>query len=109
MAGPAPAVESITGLAAGGCQMCLFSTGVGNAIGHPVATVVKISGNRNTLDTMPDNIDFDVTGILERNEPVRAAGERLTRYALSVASGELTTSELLDTRDSAISRFGISM
>jgi altronate dehydratase large subunit len=58
---------------------------------------------------MPDNIDFVVTGILERNEPVRAAGERLTRYALSVASGELTTSELLDTRDSAISRFGISM
>ena len=109
MAGPAPAVESITGLAAGGCQLCLFSTGVGNAIGHPVATVVKISGNRNTLNTMPDNIDFDVTGILEKNEPVRSAGERLTQYALSVASGELTTSELLDTRDSAISRFGISM
>ena len=40
---------------------------------------------------------------------VRSAGERLTQYALSVASGELTTSELLDTRDSAISRFGISM
>ena len=93
----------------GGCQMCLFSTGVGNAIGHPVATVVKISGNRNTLNTMPDNIDFDVTGILEKNESVKSAGERLTQYALSVASGELTTSELLDTRDSAISRFGISM
>jgi altronate dehydratase large subunit len=58
---------------------------------------------------MPDNIDFDVTGILERNEPVKSAGERLVRYVLSVASGELTTSELLDTRDSAISRFGISM
>ncbi|HTO46213.1 MAG TPA: UxaA family hydrolase [Burkholderiales bacterium] len=109
MAGPAPAVESITGLAAGGCQMCLFSTGVGNPIGHPVATVVKISGNRNTLNTMPDNVDFDVTGILEKNETVGSAGERLTQYALAVASGELTTSELLDTRDSAISRFGISM
>ena len=71
--------------------------------------MVKVSGNRNTLNTMPDNIDFDVTGILEQNEPVRLAGERLTQYALSVASGELTTSELLDTRDSAISRFGISM
>jgi altronate dehydratase large subunit len=109
MAGPAPAVESITGLAAGGCQMCLFSTGVGNPIGHQVATVVKISGNRNTLNMMPDNVDFDVSGILEKNETVRAVGERLVQYAISVANGELTTSELLDTRDSAISRFGFSM
>jgi altronate dehydratase large subunit len=28
MAGPAPAVESLTGLAATGCQLCLFSTGI---------------------------------------------------------------------------------
>lgn len=109
MAGPAPAVESITGLAAGGCQVCLFSTGVGNPIGHQVATVIKVSGNRNTLNSMPDNIDFDVTGIIEKNEPVRAAGERLLHYALSVANGEHTSSELLGTYDSAISRFGISM
>ena len=109
MAGPAPAVESITGLASGGCQLCLFSTGVGNPIGHQVSTVIKVSGNRNTLDMMPDNIDFDVSGILEKNETTRAVGERLMRYALSVANGELTTSEILDTQDSAISRFGISM
>ena len=109
MWGPAPAVESITGLASGGCQLCLFSTGVGNPIGHQVSTVVKISGNRNTLNMMPDNVDFDVSAILEKNESVRSAGERLLQYALSVANGELTTSELLDTRDSAISRFGISM
>jgi altronate dehydratase large subunit len=109
MWGPAPAVESITGLAAGGCQLCLFSTGVGNPIGHQVSTVIKLSGNRNTLNMMPDNVDFDVTSILEKNEPVKSAGERLIQYALSVMNGELTTSELLDTRDSAISRFGISM
>jgi altronate dehydratase large subunit len=109
MAGPAPAVESITGLAAGGCQLCLFSTGVGNPIGHQVATVIKVSGNRNTLQMMSDNVDFDVSGILEKNETIQAVGERLTRYALSVASGELTTSEVLDTRESAISRFGFSM
>lgn len=109
MAGPAPAIESITGLAAGGCQMCLFSTGVGNPIGHQVATVIKISGNRNTLTMMPDNIDFDVSGIIEKDETIKDVGERLVQYVLSVANGELTTSELLDTCDSAISRFGFSM
>jgi len=109
MAGPAPAVESITGLAAGGCQICLFSTGVGNPIGHPVSTVIKVSGNRNTLDGFSDNVDFDVSGIVERNQALDDAGSQLFDYLLAVASGELTTSEILDTRESAISRFGPSM
>lgn len=109
MSGPAPAVESITGLAAGGCQLCLFSTGVGNPIGHPVATVIKVSGNRNTLESMLDNVDFDVSSVLEKNESIPSAGSRLFDYMLSVASGELTTSEVLGTRESAISRFGPSM
>lgn len=109
MAGPAPAVESITGLAAGGCQLCLFSTGVGNPIGHQVCTVIKISGNRNTINGMADNVDFDVSSILEKDESIAAAGDRLFNYLLSVASGERTSSEVLNTRESAISRFGPSM
>jgi altronate dehydratase large subunit len=109
MAGPAPAVESITGLAAGGCQLCMFSTGIGNPIGHPVSTVIKVSGNRNTLETMIDNVDFDVSGVLEKGETLASAGQRLLAYAIAVASGELTTSEVLNTRESAISRFGPSM
>jgi len=109
MAGPAPAVESITGLAAAGCQLAMFSTGVGNPIGHPVMTVIKVSGNRNTIDTFSDNVDFDVTSVLEKNEPIEAAGARLFDYGLGVCSGELTTAEILDVQESAISRFGLSM
>ena len=109
MNGPAPAVESITGLAATGCQLAMFSTGVGNPIGHPVMTVLKVSGNRNTLDTFIDNVDFDVSAVLEKNEALSVAGSRLFDYALSVCSGELTTAELLGVQESAISRFGLSM
>ncbi|MGE3065619.1 MAG: UxaA family hydrolase [Hyphomicrobiaceae bacterium] len=109
MSTPAPAVESLTGLAAGGCQMCLFSTGVGNPIGSMVSTTIKVTGNRNTVDTFSDNIDFDVTAILEKNEPLDSAGGRLFDYTVSVASGELTTSEVLDMRETCISRFQPSM
>jgi len=109
MATPAPAVESITGLAAAGCQLCLFSTGVGNPIGHPVMTIIKVSGNRNTIDTFSDNIDFDVTSILERNESRVNVGTRLFEYTVDVASGEMTSSEILNVRESAVSRFGPSM
>lgn len=106
---PAPAVESITGLAAAGCQIGLFSTGVGNPIGHPVMTVLKVSGNRNTIDTFSDNVDFDVSAVLEKNESIMSSGSRLFDYAVAVASGELTTSEVLSVHESAISRFGLSM
>ncbi len=109
MSTPAPAVESLTGLAAGGCQMCLFSTGVGNPIGSVVSTTIKVTGNRNTMETFSDNIDFDVTGVIEKGESVESAGRRLLDYAVSVASGELTSSEILDVRETSISRFLPSM
>ncbi len=108
MAAPASAVENLSALAAAGCQMCIFSTGVCNPIGHPVSTIIKVTGNRHTAETFADNIDFDVTGILERNERITDAGGRLFDYMLSVASGELTSSEILDVRESILSRFGTS-
>lgn len=109
MSGPAPAVESITGFAAAGCQLCLFSTGVGNPIGHPIMTVVKVSGNRNTIDTFIDNVDFDTTAVVEKGMPIKEVGSNLLKYTLAVASGELTSSEILDVRETGISRFGPSM
>ena len=109
MATPAPAVESLTGLAAGGCQICLFSTGVGNPIGSMVSTTIKVTGNRNTARNFTDNIDADVTDVLEKGVSVDEAGQRLFDYTLSVASGELTSSEVLDVRETCISRFNPSM
>ncbi|MGE0117332.1 MAG: UxaA family hydrolase [Dongiaceae bacterium] len=109
MATPAAAVESVTGLASGGCQLIMFSTGVGNPIGSMVATTIKVTGNRNTARNFADNIDFDVSDIIEGREKTENAGDRLFRYMISVASGELTTAEILDTRETAISRFGPSV
>lgn len=109
MATPAPAVESLTGLASGGCQLVLFSTGVGNPIGSMVSTTVKVSGNRNTVANFSDNIDFDVSPVIESGESLTDAGKRLLDYTVGVASGTLTTSEVLDVRETAISRFEPSM
>jgi altronate dehydratase large subunit len=82
---------------------------VGNPIGSMVATTIKVSGNRNTVETFADNVDFDVSGIVERGEALRDTGERLFDFAIEVASGALTTSEVLDIRETAISRFEPSM
>jgi altronate dehydratase large subunit len=105
MATPAPAVESMTGLAAGGCQLILFATGVGNTIGNMVAPTIKITGNTNTAANLSDDIDVDVSGILEKGEKLSEAGQRLFEHTLEVASGTNTKSEVLNQRETAISRF----
>lgn len=105
MDAPAPAVENLTALAAAGCQVLVFGTGVGNPIGTMVAPTVKVCGNVNTLRTMGDNIDFDASGILECGDTADGLGARLFDHVLEVASGTRTTSELLDVRETAISRF----
>lgn len=105
MDAPAPAVENLTAFAAAGCQLIFFGTGVGNPIGNMVSPTVKVCGNVNTLRTMADNIDFDASDILEKGSHAAVLGERLYALAVDVASGTRTTSELLDVRETAISRF----
>jgi altronate dehydratase large subunit len=105
MDAPAPAVENLTAFAAAGCQLIFFGTGVGNPIGNMVTPTVKVSGNVNTLRTMPENIDFDASSILESGARVVDVGDSLYGYAIEVASGTRTSAELLDVRETAISRF----
>lgn len=105
MDAPAPAVENLTAFAAAGCQLIFFGTGVGNPIGNMVSPTVKVCGNVNTLRTMADNIDFDASGILEHGVKATTLGDQLYDFAIDVASGTRTTSELLDVRETAISRF----
>jgi len=105
MDAPAPAVENLTAFAAAGCQLIFFGTGVGNPIGNMVTPTVKVCGNVNTLRTMADNIDVDVSAILEAGAKVSDLGDKLYDYAVEVASGTMVSSEILDVRETAISRF----
>lgn len=99
----APAAESMTGLAAGGAQMILFSTGQMNIMGCSVAPTVKVTGNPRTAERLRDNVDVDVSSML-KGDPLEAAGTRLLDFAMSVASGRYTRAEILGDEDIAISR-----
>lgn len=99
----APAAESMTGLAAGGTQLILFSTGQMNIMGNLVAPTIKVTGNPRTADKLRDNVDVDVSAMLT-GESLEAAGGRLLEASLQVASGRLTRAEILGDVDIAISR-----
>ena len=82
---------------------------VHNAIGAPVAPTVKVTGNPNTARAMGENIDVDVSAVLTGEEGLDAAGERVWRRVVKVASGALTSCEVLNEQQLSVSRFGPSV
>jgi altronate dehydratase large subunit len=99
----APAAESMTGLAAAGAQLILFSTGQMNIMGSRTTPTIKVTGNPHTVERLRDNVDVDVSPML-RGESVEQAGGRLLERALGVCNGGLTKAEILGDTDIAISR-----
>ena len=97
-------VESVTGMVGGGAQVVLFTTGLGTPTGNPIAPVIKITGNARTAQTMADNMDVDVSGILTGAESFDDAAARLFDEVRDVASGKQTASERLGHREFAIHR-----
>jgi len=97
-------VESVTGMVGGGAQVVVFTTGLGTPTGNPIAPVIKITGNRRTARQMADNIDLDVSGVIDDTETLDDAAARLFDEVLDVASGRQTASERLGHREFAIHR-----
>jgi len=97
-------VESVTGMVAGGAQVVVFTTGLGTPTGNPIAPVVKMTANTRTAESMADNIDIDVSGVITGSESLDAAADRLFDEVVAVASGRPTASERLLHREFAIHR-----
>lgn len=97
-------VESVTGMVGGGAQVVVFTTGLGTPTGNPIAPVIKITGNAKTARQMADNIDLDVSGIMDDSETLDSASDRLFAEVLAVASGQQTAAERLGHREFAIHR-----
>jgi altronate dehydratase large subunit len=103
---PGQDIESITGMVAGGAQVCIFSTGRGSPTGCPIAPVIKISANERTCRVMADSVDFDASGVITRGERIRDLGLRLMDEFVAVCNGRLTSAEVSGHNELAIFRVG---
>jgi len=95
MDSPGHDVESVSGMVAGGAQVVIFTTGRGTPTGCPIAPVIKVTANAKTYSRMSDNIDVDVSDVLEGKTTIQQAGERLFHKLIEVLNGKLTKSEML--------------
>lgn len=89
---PGSDVFSLTGMAAGGAQILLFTTGRGSPVGFPIAPVVKIASNSELFKMMGDDMEVNAGRLLE-GVSIDDAGKELVALIKRVAEGEQPKAE----------------
>lgn len=106
---PGNDIEQLSGMAAGGCQVCVFTTGRGTPTGSAIVPTIKVSTNSQIFEKMRDNIDLNAGTIIDGNESVEDVGKKIVEEIIDVASGKLTKAEILGENDFGIWRIGPTM
>ena len=86
---------SVTAKAAAGCQLIVFTTGRGNAIGNAVTPVFKVTANSDTAKKLEDNIDLDMSPVLTDGVSLESMADETLKDLSEVLSGRLTKAEVL--------------
>jgi len=89
---PGNDVESTTAEVGSGANVVLFTTGLGTPTGNPITPVIKIATNTKLYNRMSDIMDINTGTIVEGDETIEQAGERILDYIVKVASGEIEVS-----------------
>ncbi|WP_308638772.1 UxaA family hydrolase [Paenibacillus silvisoli] len=109
MDSPGNDIECVSGMAAGGAHIVCFTTGRGTPTGAAVVPVIKITGNKMTFQKMEDNMDVDVSDMLDGTASLEQAGERVWQEIVDVAEGKWTKAEVLGHQEFSINRIGPSL
>ncbi len=97
-------VTSITGMVAAGCQIMVFTTGMGTPLGNAVAPVIRVISNTPAYHRMKENTDINAGTILEGIETTVGVGEKIYNMILQVANGQPTKAEITGDNQFAIWR-----
>ncbi len=73
-------------------------------MGFAACPVIKLTGNAVMAQLMAENIDADLSGIVDRSMSIEKGGELLYRLLLETAEGKETASEKLGHREFSLYR-----
>ena len=95
-------ISSVTSMAAGGCSCIVFTTGRGTPTGNAIVPVLKVTANKRTAEWMDDNIDTDLSGIIDGTMTIEEGGELLLGQIADLCNGKLTKAEAYGFSDIAV-------
>ena len=93
MDGPGYDPDSLTGLAAAGSQVIIFTTGRGNPMGFPLVPVIKVISTSRAYRRLEDDMDVNAGAVLE-GRSLEDLGNDIYHLVGRVADGERTKAEL---------------
>lgn len=93
MNGPGYDTDSLTGMAAAGAQVMIFTTGRGNPIGFPMVPVIKVISTSQAYQRLEDDMDVNAGTVLE-GQSLEQVGDQISDVLLRVANGEPTKAEI---------------
>jgi altronate dehydratase large subunit len=106
---PCLSPESISSMVAAGAQIVCFTTGHGIPYGSALAPTIKLTANPATAARLPDQIDFDASGVFRGLCDRAAVLPDLVTLVGRVCNGALTAVERNRDGDEVISRLGPSV
>ena len=89
------AADILTAFAASGVQATLFTTGQGNNVGSVICPTIKICANSQAVADSNENLDVDVSDIIESDMSLDGASKNILSKLVSVCSGQLCAAEIL--------------
>lgn len=92
---PGNDVESTTGLVGSGCNIVVFTTGLGTPTGNPIAPVLKMSSNTELYTKMNDIIDINAGTVITGDDTIESMGIKILKHIIQVASGEVDSKAVL--------------
>lgn len=105
---PGHGAESVTGIGAGGAHFMIISTGQGHTLSNAVMPTIKITGNPQSAERVPEETDVDVSEALVGDASIEWATDELWDEIMDVVNGKQTLSEVLGESQFAIHRIGPS-
>lgn len=84
---PGNDVEAVTAQVAAGCNLILFTTGLGTPTGNPIVPVLKVATNTAMAERLADMIDYDCGPVIE-GAPLEETARGLFELTLACAGGD---------------------
>lgn len=109
MDSPSYDAPSVTGIVAGGAQVVVFTTGLGTPFGMSIVPVIKVMSNTPAFKRMEDTADLNAGTILDGEETIEQAGQRLYELVMEVAAGRRTKAEELGENQCQIWRITLTL
>ena len=106
---PGNDIEQLSGMVAGGCNVCVFTTGRGTPTGSPITPTIKVATNSLLYERMKEDMDINAGGIIDHGKSKVDVGREILELMVQLGEGKLTKAESNEQNDFSIWRLATTV